>query len=631
MCGIAGILRFDDRPIEDRRLSHMLDQLRWRGPDGGGQAVYNRCAIGCRQLKVLDVNASQQPMGVGQKPGAVQRARSGSLHIVFNGEIFNYHAIRKKLTRFKHPFHSEQSDTEVLLFGYRQWGKQMPKHLRGMFAFAIWDEDARELFLCRDRLGQKPLYLMQRDNEVLFASLMSGLIAGLPKEEAIEINRQALATYLQLGDTLGQQLIQGMQELPPAHSLTILADGTQRLESYWQPPPISKHSTSLGAVDAVREVLTESVNLQLESQVPMGCILSGGLDSSVIAAIAHKRMTLEGGDPLKTYSILMPNAITGDGERARHVAAAIGTNHTELRADASDPLEDLQTIMNAIGMPIGTPAILPNFWVARTASQAVKVALSGHGGTELFGGHDRYLGMALLDRYQKWLKFIPPKLVRPGRLTGRRIRLRKLLAAAHAGPAPASWYRQLLAVCSDQDTTDLGLSLADQGAGLLEDWPQEYDETHAAMRWDLMNALPYGVLRRVDHASMIFALEVRNPMLDTQVADLAGHLPSRVLMPGNKPEALLKAFAMELLPVGIVQSKQPSLAQPPAQWLTKPLAEVLLDRLSTDALHDLGLNPSPVQHWMQSLNSGESGYERRLFAMMQLSIWQQWLTGLTRI
>jgi|GEM_PF-1475074 len=631
MSGIAGILRFDDRPIQERRLSHMLDQVRWRGPDDAGQTVLGRCALGCHQLKILDVNASQQPMSVGEKPGAVRRARSGSLHIVFNGEIFNYHAIRKKLTRFKHPFRSEQSDTEVLLFGYRQWGKQMPKHLRGMFAFAIWDEDARELFLCRDRLGQKPLYTMERDGEFMFASLMSGLLAGVPKEDAIEINRQALATYLQLGDTLGQQLVQGVQELPPAHSLTILADGTHRLESYWQPPPISKHSTSLGAIDAVREVLSESVNLRLESQAPMGCILSGGLDSSVIAALAHKRMMLDGGDPLKTYSVLLPSATTGDEERARHVAATIGTNHTELRADASEPLDDLQTIMNAIGMPIGTPSLLPNFWVARTASQAVKVALSGHGGTELFGGHDRYLGMALLDRYQRFLKLIPPKLVRLGRPIGRRIRLRKLLDAAHTGPAPAGWYRRLLAVCSDHDVTDLGISLADQGSGLLEDWPQEYDETHAAMRWDLMNALPCGVLRRIDHASMIFALEVRNPMLDTQVADLAGHLPSRVLMPGNKPEALLKAFAMELLPVSIVQSKQPSLAQPAAQWLTKPLAEVLLDRLSTDALQDLGLNPAPVQSWMQSLKSGESGYERRLFTIMQLSLWQQWVTGLTRI
>ncbi len=576
------------------------------------------------RLAVIDLLSGAQPMSV--DPGPTRTDTSGPAHLVFNGEVYNHRALRKKLTRLGHRFVTDHSDTEVLLYGYRQWGSNLAKHLHGMFAFAVWDQEQRTLMLCRDRVGQKPLYVMSRDGELMFASLVSALVAGLPKGVSPAVDRQSLLTYLRLGYTFDESLVEGVTEIPPGHTLTMHPNGESTLASYWQKPPISLHSTSLGAIDALREVLTESVNTRLEADVPLGCFLSGGVDSSIIAALAQHRLKALDRPSLKTFSVAMPDLAYDESEYALAVAKHIGADHTVLQADPSDAVEDLKFLMACAGEPTADSSLLPTYWLCRAARRHVHVALSGDGGDELFGGYDRYRGMKVLDQYRRLVRLMPPELLGNAHPKSRRAKLRRLLQAGRTGRAPAMWYRSMIHLFNEPQIAELGLTGGAEIIALpLEDWPEESVAVHAAMRWDLNHYLPQEVLRKVDRASMAVALEVRSPMLDTQVADLAGHLPATVLMPGNRPKGLLRALATEMLPLNIAQRPKAGFAVPLAEWLRTSMHDALRDHLLGDSLTDLGLSLKPVRRWLDEHHSGAANHEHRLFALLQLALWSQWL------
>ncbi len=286
MCGIAGIVRFDDQPIDRLRAEAMLKHMLHRGPDGHGISEHPRCTLAHARLAIIDALGGEQPMH------APRHDQMGPLHLVFNGEVYNHRELRAKLEKRGFAFRSDHSDTEVLLLGYRAFGEDMPKHMRGMFAFAIWDEDRRLLYMARDRTGKKPLYLRRLNGELAFASLPATLAADPAYRP--EVDQAALATYLRLGYPFGSSMIRSTSEVPPAHWMTVDASGETRVQRYWRPPPISHTSTSIGAVDSVGEVLTEAVGVRLEADVPLGCFLSGGIDSSLIAALAQKELTRQG-------------------------------------------------------------------------------------------------------------------------------------------------------------------------------------------------------------------------------------------------------------------------------------------------------------------------------------------------
>ncbi|MEM9884095.1 MAG: asparagine synthase (glutamine-hydrolyzing), partial [Planctomycetota bacterium] len=388
MCGIAGIVRFDDRPIETDRLTAVLAHLRHRGPDGEGVSDHGRCRLVHSRLSIIDLMSGQQPMHL-PPSGSMdrealpthavpRRGSAGALHLVFNGEIYNHRELRKKLERRGHHFRSAHSDTEVLLFGYRQWGENLPKHLHGMFAFAIWDEDDRRLFLARDRAGKKPLFVRyHRDGtELTFASLVGTIAAALPPGEAPRADEAALLNYLRLGYTFGQSLLEGVNELPAAHFMRVEHDGEVQVRRYWRPPPISKHSTALGAVDALEEVLREAVVKRLEADVPLGCFLSGGIDSSVVAALAQRHLRDRGLPRLRTFSVAMPDVRYDETAHARAVADHLGTEHTVLRCEVGDTMDDLRRMMAAAGEPTADSSLLPTHWLCKTARPFCKAALS---------------------------------------------------------------------------------------------------------------------------------------------------------------------------------------------------------------------------------------------------------------
>ena len=634
MCGIAGIMRFTDGDVDAGRVRAMLTHLRHRGPDGEGVAEYERCALIHTRLSIIDLLSGTQPMKIPAAPGSGQRTSEGrgELCLVFNGEIYNHRALRALLEARGHRFTSDHSDTEVLLYGYREWGTELPKHLHGMFAFAIWDAVRGALFLARDRVGKKPLYFRRSASEISFASLIATLVQGAPRDERPTINGYAMLRLLRLGYTGRRSLLNGIEEVPAAHWMLVEADGGIRQQRYWQPPPISRTSTSLGAVSATREVIAESVAERLEADVSLGCFLSGGIDSSVVAALAQQELNKRGGDALQTFSVAIPSFGYDESPHARAVAKHIGSNHRELTAQpGGDIIDDLRTLIALSGEPTADSSILPTYWLSQTTRQHVKAVLSGDGGDELFAGYDRYRAMRICQRHGWWLGAMPSFLLRSAEPRSMRTRMRRLIEAARRRD-PAQRYQRMMQLFDEDAIRSLGYAFpddADLGDARMPDWPDETDPVHAAMRWDLLNYLPHDLLRKVDRASMAVSLEVRCPLLGTAVCDLAGHLPHAVLMPGGRAKHLLRRVGADLLPRSIVQRPKRGFAIPIGQWFRDNLRRPLVEQLRCGALASLGFNEQTIGQLASDHFDGSADHGHRLFALLMLSLWAQWLTTST--
>lgn len=611
----------------------MSDHLAHRGPDGQGITVAGACGMVHRRLAIIDVLSGQQPMtldpsddaGPGRQGSTTEAAgvaaRCGALTLVFNGEIYNHRQLRRKLERRGYDFRSDHSDTEALLYGYRAFGDQLPKHLHGMFAFAVYDADQRRLFLCRDRVGKKPLYIRRDPNGrgLAFASLPATLDAGIDTP-VLKADPHALHTYLTLGYTGEQTLAPGVHELAPATSLTLTADGHADETVYWRPPPISKHSTALGAADALEEVLGEAVNARLEADVPLGCFLSGGIDSSLVAALAQARLKKIGGGPLRTFSVAMPDTAYDETAYAQAVSEHLGTDHTVLATHPDNAAHDLEHLMAQGGEPTADSSLLPTHWLCRAARQHFRAALSGDGGDELFGGYDRYRGMNLLSRHRWWVRALP---ITDGPPKSQRARLGRLVQAARAGAhGPAAQYRSMIHLFNEDHITELCPDLhPPQDAPALPGFPEWPDRAHAAMRWDLQHYLPHVLLRKVDRASMAVALEVRSPLLDTAVCDLAGHLPTAVLMPKGRPKGLLRQVAARHLPAHIAKRPKAGFAIPLDAWLRTTLKDALHARLTDGRLSALGLQQPVINRLFDEHQNHVRDHHHRLFALHQLSLW----------
>ena len=626
MCGIAGILQFngrlDGQPAHRARLDAMLAHMARRGLDGHGASAHGPCALAHARLAILDTFGGRQPMHAPARP----EHGLGAVHVVFNGEIYNHRALRRKLQYLGHQFVTDHSDTEVLLHGYRQWGTNLPEHLEGMFAFAVWDEDDQQLFLARDRAGQKPLYLRETDHDLTFASLPATLVAGAG--EAPGIDRAALLTYLRFGYTFSESLIESITELPPAHWMTMRADGKRHLARYWHAPtPVIRESVRSAAQD-VHHTLSDAVAARLEADVPLGCFLSGGVDSSIIAALAQRALHRDRGETLRTFSVAMPSTGYDESEHAKAVADHIGSEHHVLQAEPGNAIEDLEHLMALSGEPTADSSVLPTYWLCKAARREATVALSGDGGDELFAGYDRYRAMKLLHTHAWWLQFVPTGFLRDVDPRSLKTRIRRLVEAAQAGGDPAQWYRSMIHLFSDPQIRELSIRGVSQWARMwtppVPDWPVASDVVQAAMAWDKAHYLPHVLLRKVDRASMAVPLEVRSPMLDTRVMELAAIWRPSVLMKRGRPKAVLRALGEELLPASILRRPKRGFAIPIGEWFRGPLRDELGDRLFDGTLDDMGVARGAVECMFQEHTNHEVDHTHRLFALLQLALWGQW-------
>ncbi|WP_432799984.1 asparagine synthase (glutamine-hydrolyzing) [Poriferisphaera sp. WC338] len=619
MCGIAGIFRFDDHPVGQRQLQQLETQIAHRGPDGQGEIIAGSCGLVHSRLSIIDLFTGAQPMSL---PADYC---FGELNVVFNGEIYNHRALREALEAKGHRFLTDHSDTEVLLHGYREWGDGLPAKLSGMFAFAIYDQRNQVLFLARDRVGKKPLFIFQNPRKIAFGSTIPALRTLVSN---LQIDHDALQNFLRYGYTFQNSLIQGIHEITPGSWMRIGYDQKVEHQKYWQPPLVHPDAPEIDLEDAVHERLVRSVVSRLESDVPLGCFLSGGIDSSLIAAIAQQHLSTQGAGKLKTFSVKMPQSDYDESTHAQAVADHIGSDHLALQTRQADVIDDLQFLMSIYGEPTADSSILPQYWLCRETRGYVKVALSGDGGDELFSGYDRYRALQLLRRHRWWLRGMPLGIFDSSKPKSRRHRMGRLIRAARAGKHPAQQYHHIfhlfdedqIAVLFDRDIEPHAPGIA------MPDWPNYMPVMNAAMRWDFEHYLPYETLRKVDRASMSVALEVRSPLLDREIADLVMQIPAKDLMVGGKQKAVLRNIAKRYLPKRIVARPKMGFALPIGQWFRDDLKAVLGERLLESQLPVFGLNKDVLENLYQSHVKGEVDHTHRLFALLQLSLWLDWLS-----
>jgi len=402
MCGIAGIIDINRRAADRRGLAKMCDQLEHRGPDDAGIYVNGHAALGQRRLSIIDLSPSgHQPMS----------NEDGSIWITFNGEIYNFRELREMLIANGHVF-SSNTDTETIVHAYEEFGDHCVDHLRGMFAFGIWDTKQQRLLLARDRIGKKPLFYTLAEGQFLFASELQALTVHPIVRREIDLN--SIDDYLTYGYIPPpKSIFKGVYKLPPAHTLTLSVTDSPEdpsTQRYWQLDYNQKLSFASDddAADGLTEVLTEAVRLRMVSDVPIGALLSGGIDSSVVVAL----MSQLNSGPVETFSIGFQDRHFNELPHARMVADRYGTKHHELVVEPN-AVEVLPTLVRHYGEPYADSSAVPSYYVSQLTRQHVTVALNGDGGDESFAGYDRYLGNQVADLYRHIPGFVRKGLIEP--------------------------------------------------------------------------------------------------------------------------------------------------------------------------------------------------------------------------
>ena len=618
MCGIGAILRADGGDIPETWLDAIDARIAHRGPDGHGRFRDRveldgpdgprvvEVALTHRRLSILDHDGGAQPM-------VSQRGRTrdeGLLAVVFNGCIYNHRRLRFELEERGHRFTSDHSDTEVLLHGHREWGDQLRAHIEGMYAYALWDRDAASLTVARDWFGEKPLYhrLEPNDGDVrmLVAASDAAAVAAIPGAEPIDTAaRLAWAThYLRFGRANRGRTITA------AGAAAFVVDNVE--PSLPDELVAATGGDRIVTADEIERLLDQAVARRLEADVPLGCFLSGGVDSSLIACLALRHVR-----ELQTFSVRMPDPRYDESGHAADVAAHLGTNHRTLEV-AMHPAEDLVKLIETLGQPFGDSSLLPTSWVSRAAREHVKVALSGDGGDELFVGYERYLAAGPLARHQALLKWLPSGLLQRAHPRSRLHKLGRLGAMARD-------YPRLGVLATEAIFTESMV------AELLGETPPRQDRTPgdtplaALRRADLTGYLPDDLLCKVDTASMAVALEVRCPYLDRDLARRVLSAPLGALIPGRRRKALLRSIARKYLPAAVVDRPKMGFAVPIGQWFRADfggLRALLLDHLhAAEPFGPIHLERRPVRRILDEHMAGTHDHGQRLFALLTLSIW----------
>lgn len=648
---------WDDRFRVDRETLHQLSaRVAHRGPDGDGtflnhsnQVTADSPQVGLvhRRLAILDLDPrANQPM-----------SDAAGRTLVFNGEIYNFRALRAELTSLNPNYAwRTDGDTEVVLAAYDAWGAQSVRRFEGMFAIALWDAPQRTLFLARDRMGQKPLYVASPRGQDSNQPNTFGAIAFASEVQALfplgwtrqGIDSAGLVEYLAWGHTsFAQSIYRGITQLTPG-SMVLAVDGKMSPDlPYWPETdfPDGRTSGKLSDADAIaktRELLRGAVRRQLVSDVPVGCFLSGGIDSSIVAAAMQG--SAPAGQKVLSFSIGFDDPRYDESEFAAGVAAHLGTKHHSftVRPDAA---HDLPKIAQAFGEPFGDSSALPTYYLARETRQHVKVALSGDGGDELFGGYDRYRAMVLARRLRTALTPIPWALIAPlaGHLPSGHPKSRAERARRFA--SSLAWsdrrrYSQYLRIFDAKLLARLfrldlprAMSGTDRVAdlfgyphwNLLQAPASLTDPLRAAMCSDRMLYLPDDLLTKVDRCSMQFALEVRSPFMDHELVRFAAGLARRQLLGGGAKRMLREAFAADL-PAWVFRRKKMGFAVPIGQWFRGELREMLHDHLfAKNSFASEHFAPWIIERLVNEHERGRADHFQRLYALLMLELW--WKTN----
>ena len=627
MCGITGWANLDSHkpPLEGgKELLHaMCERMVHRGPDSEGLMVASGVALGMRRLAIIDLVTGEQP--------AYNEDRS--VAVVLNGEIYNYREIRADLEKRGHSFRSA-SDTEVLPHLYEEYGDGMISELNGMFAFALWDSRRRRLLIARDRFGEKPLYWGVFDNTLLFASEPKVLLAHPAVKPSV--NLQALRQYLSF-DYIPAPLsiYEGINKLPAAHKLT-LQDGRVDVSCYWQLDYQTKTPvpTEDEAAEHLRELLADAVRMRLVSDVPLGVLLSGGVDSSSIAALAVRASS----EAVKTFSISFAEASFDESAYARGVAKFLGTDHHEERLSANLAANLVSEIGSWMDEPFSDPSLVPTYLLSRFTRKHVTVALGGDGGDELFAGYPMYLGHRCAEVYKRvpgalrtgiiepFIRFLP---VKTKNLSFDYKALRFVTGAKYDEVARHHiWFGSFTPQEQDELLTPEVLGATDgdiyrQARGMVDDC-SEGDLIKRMQSLDTRLYLAEDILTKVDRASMAVSLEVRAPFLDPRVAEFAASLPTNYKLRRHKTKFILKKAVDELLPRFVTRRSKKGFGVPVAEWLKVKLRPLARDLLSPERVRRAGVfNPEFVLRLQDEHERGVANHRKLLWTLLMFELWHE--------
>ena len=618
MCGIAGTLKLQRGDVvRPELLDGMLNRIIHRGPDDDGMLLDEELAMGMRRLSIIDLADGKQPI----------QNEDGRYSVVFNGEIYNYIELRRDLQSRGHQFRTN-SDTEVIVHLFEEHGEGCVDYLRGMFGFAVWDHQQRELFIFRDRLGIKPLYYTHdQGRELSFASEIKSLLT-LPHVKA-EIDTAALNEHLSLKYVPAPRtLFKNIHSLPPGHYIRV-KESRVEVRQYWDLSYAEKQSfaNEEECVDALLEQLRESIKLRLRSDVPFGAFLSGGLDSSTIVALMSEQMDM----PVNTFSAGFSGA---DGQDelpyARQVAEQFGCNHHEVLVGSEEFIGMADKVMWHLEQPIADQATVATHMVAGLAQKHVKMVLTGEGGDELFAGYARYAG----EQYSGRLGLIPRPirgLLRSavGKLPGLRrqkIALHALLQSDEVARF-SNWFPMFN---GDMKEQIVAKSLRPMMTNTVDSFAQHLSNCNGQTQLEKMlyvdtkTWLPDYLLLRGDKLTMANSIEGRVPLLDHKVVEFACSLTDDKKLNGSTRKYLLKKVAARLLPDKIINRKKQGFPIPIERWLRKEAREMMRDLLSPESLNNRGLfDPQAVSKLMKLHENGYADYSTELWGLMSLEIWQR--------
>jgi asparagine synthase (glutamine-hydrolysing) len=615
MCGLVGAA--STKGFNNHEwLSHARKTLSHRGPDDHGEwwSKDNRVGLAHQRLSILDLSPSgHQPMHLPSK----------GLSIVFNGEIYNYRELRQQLKTLGHNFHS-QSDTEVLLIAYAEWGTDCLKYLNGMFAFALYDSIKEKLFMARDRAGEKPFFYRLDNDTLYFASELKALLSlqSLPRK----IDPDSLDCYLSFGFIPGQHCIfSGYQKLRPAHALSFdIESSTFKIWRYWQPLDFdctTKNVNELSLVDELETILEDAVKKQLAADVPVGILLSGGLDSSLIAAMAVRHS-----DQIQTFNVSFPGYKRFDEAiHAEIISSYFKTKHTKLEINVNlNTVDLLQKLVHHFDEPIADSSMFPTYLLSQEVKKYCTVALGGDGGDELFGGYHHYQRLLLM---QKYLKYIPnfatiilssfSKKFLPTGFKGRNFFQNSNLDLKYNLPLFATYFDENERSKIIKNTKFHNKSESIRSASI----PKIQDLLTRATLMDFENYLPEDILVKVDRASMAHSLEIRAPFLDYRLIEFAfKKIPPHLKANTTNKKILLKKLATRVLPANFDLKRKQGFSIPLDEWLKKgPIRDHFTDTLtSKDCLFDRKI----VLGLFDGNDRGRNNSER-IFALVQFELWRK--------
>ena len=610
-------MRSDGAGVDRELLERMNEAIRHRGPDDDGFYFSDGVGLAMRRLSIIDLKTGRQPI----------HNRDQTAWIVFNGEIYNYRELRAQLEKLGHRFYTD-SDTEAIVHAYDEYGTDCPKHLRGMFAFAIWDTRTKSLFLARDRVGKKPLLYAQVNGQLVFGSEFSALLEH--PDVSRDVDYEALHYYLAfICVPAPLTAYRAIRKLEPGHSL-LWRNGEIRSERYWQLDFSKK--VDVGEAEAgerVVELLREAVRVRLMSEVPLGAFLSGGIDSSAVVAL----MAQESAEQVKTFSIGFDEQDFSELHHARRLAEHVGADHQEfiVRPNA---MEILPTLVEHYGEPFADSSAIPSYYVSRETRRYVTVALNGDGGDECFAGYERYAAMNIAQKFGRLpgasavaglVRALPGFEDRPRLLR----RAKRFMAAA--AKSPVERYLQWISAFDE----DAKLNLYSESfqletakyrtASVIEPWFARANGSgvvDASLLTDTMTYLPNDLLVKMDIASMAVSLEARSPFLDHHVMEYAASLPEKLKLRGLVTKYLLKRVLKQFVPEENLTRSKMGFGVPIGHWFRGTMQPFLRETLLSDRALKRGMfKPESVRRLLDHHVDGQADHSHRLWSLLMLELW----------